>query len=493
MLTVHVRINDAATGKPTPVRLRITDAAGNSHVPFGRLAHFATDPCVDVGGQVRLGTQDFAYIGACEVRLPAGELHVEAHKGPEYAPVQQQVSLGPGKISLRLTIHRWTDWRPDGWYSGDTRATDVSPHAALLEAAAEDLAVVQLLAYERPGAMPNLLAFSGTQAALESAGHAVVVNTLNHHPVLGTVGLLNSHRPVYPLRSGGPDGVDDWSVADWCDQCHRKAGLVVWPDRPRLTPESLQGEALAALILGRIDAFEVSGFADPEPDNLGLWYRLLDAGCKVPLAGGSGKDSNAVALGQVRTYAHLGAGQPFTPAAWIEAVRAGRTFVTNGPLLRLTAGGELPGGSLRLPPEGGPVSIVVEAGSAAAFDVVEVLHNSQIVLSKEASGNRQATRLEGAVSVTESGWLAARCWGRDRLPGSGQCVYAQTSPIWVHVEGHPPRVSPATVAPLVEVLDRTLDWTAREARCPTEHHREHLTAILREGRTVLSQRMKDEG
>jgi hypothetical protein len=515
MLTVHVRINDAATGKPTAVRLRITDAAGNVHVPFGRLAEFAVEPGVDVGGQVRIGTQTFAYIdGSCEVRLPAGTLHVEAHKGPEYAPLVQQVTLGPGQISLRLTIHRWTDWKAEGWYGGDTRATDIPPHAALLEAEAEDLAVVQLLAYERPGATPNLLAFSGTKSALESPGHAVVVNTLNAHPVLGTVALLNSHRPIYPLRSGAfparsselgvrssgscepqvpsPEFGDDWSVADWCDQCHRKRGLVVWPDLPRLTAESPQGEALAALLLGKVDAFEIASFAGPEPSNLGQWYRLLDAGCKVPLAGGSGKDSNAVALGRVRTYAYLG-GAPDTlaedmPAAWIEAVRAGRTFITNGPLLRLTGGEQLPGALVRLPAAGGQVPIVVEAGSAAPFDVVEVLFNGRIVLSKEASGNRQATRLEGSVTLTESGWLAARCWGRDPL-ADGQTVYAHTSPLWVSVAGRPHRAAPEAAASLRAVLDRTLDWVQREARCPSEHQREQLAAVLRAAQAALHQRL----
>ena len=48
-------------------------------------------------------------------------------------------------------------------------------------------------------------------------------------------------------------------------------------------------------------------------------------------------ESNRVLLGSPRTYARLQAGQEFTYKAWIEAVRAGRTFVTNGPLLVVPA------------------------------------------------------------------------------------------------------------------------------------------------------------
>src|SRR4051812_19839424 len=81
MLAVHVRINDEATNRPVAVCLRITDAAGRYCPPLGRLAEFATAPGRDVGGQVRLGAEAFAFIdGACEARLPPGTLNVEVER-----------------------------------------------------------------------------------------------------------------------------------------------------------------------------------------------------------------------------------------------------------------------------------------------------------------------------------------------------------------------------------------------------------------------------
>jgi hypothetical protein len=493
MLTVHVRVNDAPTGKPTPVRIRFV-AQGRYLVPFGRLTEFATAVGEDVGGHLLLGAEPFAYIdGACEVRLPPGPVLIEVSKGPEYTPLRREVSLGLGQVSLRVAVDRWIDLRQGGWYAGDTRCHYLPPHAALLEGAAEDLAVVNLLAQERPPAadrppaVPNLLAFSGKQPALETPACLVVVNTLNTHPLLGSVGLLNSHRAVYPL-SFGPPGLDNWSVADWCDQCHRKSGLVVWADLPRLTEAHPQGEALAALILGKVDAFEVCRFDSIEPAVLGDWYRLLDCGFRVPLAGGSGKDSNAIALGSVRTYARLEPGQEFGYAAWIEAVRAGRTFVTNGPLLSLTAEGRGPGTVLAKSP-GQMIPVRVEAQGMVPFDQVEVLLNGHVVLSKEASGNRLAARIEAELPVA-SGWLVARCWSRDRLPGGeGQCVYAHTSPVYLVVDQQPLRPERATVAPLAAVLDRTLAWSAREARYENDHQREHLESILTEARQELLRRV----
>src|SRR5271155_5321545 len=91
---VHVRVNDAATGKPTPCRVRFTDAAGKYYAPYGRLTEFAFGRGVDVGGNVqvpmpgndqKIQSTNFAYIdGSCEIALPPRLIHVTICKGPEY-------------------------------------------------------------------------------------------------------------------------------------------------------------------------------------------------------------------------------------------------------------------------------------------------------------------------------------------------------------------------------------------------------------------------
>jgi hypothetical protein len=485
MLTVHVRVTDAATGKPTPVRARFSGPGGEVFVPFGRVVDFPTAPREDVGGHLLIGGRQFVYFdGSCEVRLPAGvPITVELSKGPEYSPLLRDVTLGAGQISLRFTMDRWTDLRRDGWYAGDTRTLGLTPHGALLEGAAEGLAVVNLLAAARPTA--DILAFSGTRPSLEVPGHCVVVNTLNSHPVLGTLGLLDSHRAVFPLSFGAPDGTDDWSVADWCDQCHRKRGLVVWPDLPRLTHESLQGEALAAALLGKVDAFEIAGFHDEEPATLTDWYHLLDCGLRLPLVGGSGKDSNAIAAGAVRTYARLRPEEDFSYGAWIDAVRSARTFVSNGPLLSFTVDGQGPGHVFDTLPEGRPVRVRVEANSVVPFDQLEVLFNGQVVADRSASGNRQAAILDSGFTLSDAGWLAARCRGGTRLP-DGQFVFAHTSPIWFHPEGKRPPATKERTARFLAILDQTLDWTAHAARCDNPKSREHLLGILRDARRTLT-------
>src|SRR5581483_5986386 len=108
MHTVHVRVNDAATGKPTPCRVRFTDAEGRYYAPFGRLTEFATAYGVDVGGNVLVDGKKYAYIdGSCEIALPPGKINIDVHKGPEYTPLHIEHELLAGKLSLRLTLERW--------------------------------------------------------------------------------------------------------------------------------------------------------------------------------------------------------------------------------------------------------------------------------------------------------------------------------------------------------------------------------------------------
>src|SRR5262245_22484314 len=128
MFTVHVRVNDASTGRPTPVRLRLVDEGGIYRPPLGRLSSFATQPGIDVGDQVCVNGLAHAYIdGICEVVLPPGVVAVEISKGPEHLPLRQHVPLAAGRMALRLSIDRWTDWRQLGWYAGDIRVHELTP------------------------------------------------------------------------------------------------------------------------------------------------------------------------------------------------------------------------------------------------------------------------------------------------------------------------------------------------------------------------------
>ena len=480
MLPVHLRINDAATGKPTPVRLRVTGPDDTYFAPFGRLTEFACGRNEDVtGGHLRVGRESFCYIdGACEIRLPADvPVRVQAFKGPEYEPLDRTVTLGPGQMALRFPVKRWSDVRSEGWYAGDARVHFLSPHAAALEAAAEDVAVVNLLATAEyvPSqngklypSVANLAAFSGQSPAFEANDVTVAVNTLNAHPALGSLALLHAHRTVFPLAFGGADDTDDWSVSDWCDQCHRKNGLAVWvnpfdPDRGLAG-----GEALVALLLGKVDAIEFDGRPRRQP-LLQWWYRVLNAGLAVPMVGASGKDSNAVALGTPRTYARLRPWEPPLYANWVNAVRVGRCFVTNGPLLSFDVNGQDPGGTVEAG-DGEAVRVIAFAASATPFEKLEVVADGHVVGSATPTreGPRWAASLQFDHTPTESGWLAARCFS------TGGTAFAHTAPVLAKVGGRPLPRRPDALPPLRALVEQTREWAERHGRYADEKWRRHL-------------------
>jgi hypothetical protein len=489
MLTVHLRINDAATGTPTPVRLSVTGPDGTTYAPLGRFVEFPTGKGEGVGGHLRLGREPWCYIdGSCEVKLPAGvALRVRATKGPEYRPLDQTVTLGLGQMALRLAVERFCDPRADGWHSGDTRCHGLSPHAALLEAAAEDLDVVNVLAAVRPVASldgtayplaPDLLAFSGQAAALEGHGRLVAVNTLNAHPVLGKVGLLYSHRPVFPLGFGGED-TDDWSVCDWCDQCRRKGGLVVWVDAFRPASGLVGGEALVAAVLGKVDAIEYDGEPRTPPPFLPRLYEVWKAGLPLPLVGGSGKDSNRVPLGSPRTYARLAGGEPFSYKAWVNAVRAGQTFVSSGPLLTLGVNGAGPGETVDA---SGPVTVTARAESLSVFERLEVLADGEVIAASESvEGDRWVATVEVPFTPATSGWVAARCvrvGGVFRSPGAA--FSAHSSPVAVRVNGKPLPRRPEAVAAVRRAVEETRGWVEVQGRFASPKSRQHLLDLCGE-------------
>jgi hypothetical protein len=501
LTTVHLRVNDSATGAATPVRLRVTNAEGEYFAPLGRLTTFATGRGLSVGGNVQIGTKNYALIGGtCEIALPPGNSLVEFSKGPEYRPESVETELLPGKLALRFNIERWIDLRNQGWYSGDTRSHYLSPAAALLEGAAEDLAVVNVLSFDdtitdsfgkKYKTLPNILDFSGQEPALMRPGHLVVFNTHNTHPVLGSLGLLNCHRGVFPLSFGGTDSVDDWTLRDWCGQCHRKGGLVVWTRPWHEWRDLTLGEPLADAILGDIDAFEIDYFEDSPYDVLSDWYDLLNCGCRLSLVGASGKDGNGLALGSTRTYARLQPGEELTYRNWIEAIRAGRTFATNGPLLSFTVNGLDPGSTVDLKEPGEMVRVSAEARSVVPFEHLEIVAGGKVIASVSATGPPCSATLDLELPVSESGWIAARCRGSHLLPHrpAPQRVFAHSSPVLLRVVGQPATVNAEAAGRLSKQLTLLLKWVTNEACCPTDKHRAALTEVFASARQHLQRQL----
>jgi hypothetical protein len=235
---------------------------------------------------------------------------------------------------------------------------------------------------------------------------------------------------VFPLTFG--DESDDWGICDWCDQCHRKKGLVVWVDAFEPAGGLTGGEALVAAILGKIDAIEVT--AEPRKVPLLPWvYRLWDAGIMLPLVGASSKDSNKTAIGAMRTYANVGGG------SWVDAIRTGRRYVSAGPLLDYV----LEGGQLR-----------ASGRSLSSQGKLEAVANGEVIATADAQSAPDGTHIlaELAVGVPAQGWMASR-W-------SGDAGFAHTAAVAVGTTSR----TPEAVAALRKLIEQTQEWVETHGR-----------------------------
>jgi hypothetical protein len=79
---------------------------------------------------------------------------------------------------------------------------------------------------------------------------------------------------------------------------------------------------------------------------LGVYYKLLNCGFKLPASAGTASGVKPGPLGLQRVYVHLG--KTFDYHAWFHGLKAGRNFATNGPMLFLTVNGHEPGDTIQM-------------------------------------------------------------------------------------------------------------------------------------------------
>jgi hypothetical protein len=428
---VHVSVLDATTGRPVPCRVHFRSPLGVPFQPHGHHNQVNSNLGtwhIDIGGDVRLGDVTYAYIdGNCQGWLPRGEVLVDVARGFEYSPLHERVQIAPGQRELTLRIERWTDMAASGWYSGDSHVHFLSTQGAHLEQQCEDLRVVNLLQSQWGSLFTNTEEFTGRVSTTEDGGYATYVGQENRQHVLGHLILWGIKEPVMPWCTDGPSegelgGALESTMSDWADRAHNQGGTVVIPHFP--LPN---GEPAVLAATGRADAVESLTW---QQFNEEIYYAYLNAGYRLPIVGGTDKMSSAVPVGLYRTYARVD--EEFSYGAWCAAVRAGRTFLSGGPILQLKVEGREVGDTVQL---SGPGTVQVEASAESIFPLaaLEIVVQGRVVASTEqAEGPRSRLTLSEPVQIPADSWVAARCRGTaNHLDEWGRPVFAHTSPVYV--------------------------------------------------------------
>ena len=501
---IHGRVLDSATHRPTPVRLAFRSKEGRYIPPYGHREDINDGFFQDYGGDVKLMDTPFAYVdGTFQVELPSGEVFLEMTKGFEHQAVRQRLEIKPGQRELTLEIPRMTDLRAKGWVTADTHTHFLSPSTALLEAQAEGLNLINLLAAQWGALFTNVGDISHGPLVSSDRESMVWVGSENRQHVLGHLALCGVHgEPAFPFSADGPDeayiGDPLWSsLAEWAETCRERGGLAVCAHFPYPT-----GEIAADIILGKIDAVEIWPLnpVDVRPSTIEHfsslryrdWYHYLNCGFRVPAVGGTDKMGAYMPAGTNRCYTYIGQ-EEFNFGNWAKGVRSGNTFVTSGPLLLFHADGHQPGEEIRLGAGGGTVGVHADVQSFVPVHKLEVIFNGRVVASREERAGTRSMTLNEGIKVPGPGWLAARCSSHFGPTTMWRYkIAAHTSPVYVAVQGQE-LFSPPAAAYFMKLIDFAETYVKTLAIRPDAAKYEKILGLYTQAREELHRRMHQHG
>ena len=507
---VHTTVIDEDTNKPVPCRVHFRSPHGVPYAPHGHHAHVNSNMGtwhVDIGGDVRLGQISYAYIdGTCQGWLPRGDVIVDVARGFEYTPLRTTVSIKPGQRELTLRIKRWCNMNADRYFSGDTHVHFLSTQGAHTEAQGEDLGVVNLLLSQWGHLFTNTEEFIGGPTVSADGQSIVYATQENRQHVLGHLTLLGLKKQVAPWCSDGPGEAElggnmEVTLSHWADACHEQGGTVVLPHipNPNCEPATL-------IATERVDAVEYltnAMYGHTE------YYRYLNCGYKLPLVGGTDKMTSDVPVGVYRTYVHIPANEEFNYDNWCKYMRAGNTFLSGGPMIRLTADGQPIGSTINLPGNGGTVEVEASADSIFPIHTLQIVQAGEVVASTEENEGVHQLSLKANLNVDKHSWLAARCGGPNyaqAVPhhdGWRRGIIAHTSPIYIAVGSEWWMFDPETANYMLTLIEGGLSYIRQTARhhepgTVTHHHGEHdhlefLSRPFQEARKAIHRRMHQLG
>ena len=437
---------------PRCARWSVTDCSGGAWFPEGVLAKW------DVHHRPFFHCHDVTIV------VPAESLHVVCTRGLEFERIELDVLPAADETLLvECDPRRLFDPTTDGWYGGDLHVH--MNYSGDLICAPSDAARMQLgegphlanfvaanlstsLVYDRD----MLEQFADTDLPWSIGDTVARMGVEYRNDLLGHVHALGPSGPPTRYYAGHErsDNPEDWppnKVA--CEEMQGLGATVGYPHpafaefpddgstaRFFQNPRSVEArEPVADAALGVVDSIDlISPFSDEGA--VFLYHRLLSCGLRLAATAGTdtflsfsqgpGVASNPPGWGRV--YAHLG-DQRLSVAAFKEALRGGRTVVTNGPWLTFEVNGQGPGATLDLA-VGDHLDIRAHVQGPGAEHLTLVGPDRVVAESDATFELRFKTKLEGGPT-----WIAAVARGAGHPNTLDESVLAHTSPVYVDLAG----------------------------------------------------------
>ncbi len=456
MAALHLRVLTEA-GEPTPARIQIRAGDGRDYAPDGALVHADDYRDPDKGVE----THYFHGDGDDLVRLPPGPAEIRVWRGLSAAPERTSVKITksgetPAEIRLRTIDGDFAAWRSGDVHThmnyGGAYRMNVADVAAQADAEALDL--VFNLIVNKEQRIPDISEFSPVPVRPAVARSVIAQAQEFHTSVWGHLGLigLDDHILIadyagYPKTAASSLYPDNSTIADLAHQQNALVGYVHPYDPPAPDPFNADSKLTHALpvdvALGLVDYVEVVGFSDHRSTE-DVWRRLLNCGFRIPAAGGTDAMTNFASLrgplGLDRTYVDLGPDAPTDPAAftraWLDGLKAGKSFATNSALLSLTVEGAGPGAELRLKKGMHKLKFSARMQSVAAITALDLIINGEVAQKLTLSNDGMSAIAQGEIDVDGSSWIALRASNENASADVFDLYpFAVTSPVYVTVGG----------------------------------------------------------
>jgi hypothetical protein len=437
---------------PRCSRWSVTDSSGGAWFPEGVLAKWDAHH------------RPFFHGHDITVAVPAEAIHVVCARGLEFERTEFDVLPSAGETRIvECDPPRLFDPTAEGWYGGDLHVH--MNYSGDLVCAPVDAARMQLgeglhlanivaanlstsIVYDRD----MLEQFADTDLPWSTDDAVARMGVEYRNDLLGHVHALGPSRPPTRYYSGHErsDHLEDWPPNKVACEEMRELGATVGYPHPAFTafpedwstsrffqtPRSVEARELVAdAALGVVDSVDLISPFDDE-GAVFLYHRLLSCGLRLAATAGTdtflsfshgpGVASNPPGWGRV--YAHLG-DRGLSVEAFKEAIRAGRTVVTNGPWLAFEVNGHGPGAVLDLA-AGERLVIRARVQGHGAEHLTLVGPDGVVAEGDAASELRFETTLEDGPK-----WIAAVARGAGHPNTLDESVLAHTSPVYVDVAG----------------------------------------------------------
>ena len=497
MGTLSVRVVDDQSGDVIGARTHLTGADRKQWVPTTAYAR--------VSG---IGDRIFHTPGTFTVQMPVGQSEMTTVAGFEAAVDRQSFAIRPNEVThVTVRMKRIADLNARGWYSGSTHVhmnyagnLHNTLDNLMMMSAAEDQDIVNEQVANKDNRVLDYQYFikGGGPHPRSTADRVLVVGQEYRPPFYGHVFMFGMRDHLLSPFTTGYEGTAIESLypsnTDMLRKAKAQGATVGYVHAFGGDSDPLQfglGGGKGFMVdaaLGTTDAVE---WSDAARAGFAPWYAVLNNGFKVTAVGGEDSISSMHAsklVGSVRTYVYTGE-RGLTMPAWFDGLRAGRAFVTTGPLVTMTVNGRGPGEEVALPAGGGTIEISGWAKSITPVSMALLVHNGTVIEEIPFTGDRMALDFTRTVKVTQSGWYHLRIEGArsERFPLDAAFAQAFTNPVWVTVGGAPVRSADAA-AYSVKWID-TLRLMAEAWpgwRSPKE--RAHVFAQFDEAKKIYQQR-----